>query len=667
MSFEGPPAEAYRRVLGDLESRLRAEPGSARLHALKGKVLSVLSRFAEARDALRRSLALEPSRAESRAWLGETFLLENRVAESLKELDEALALDRSCAWARFYRAAALCAVGRVEDAEAESARVSGGGGEPGAAAEALACLLHARAGRFDAALAGIDALAARRRGASWPAQLRAAVERAREERAPAPGKGAAGESAAERLRRRADELLRRGRRAEAEAALRAAGRGSAADPIALYELGHLLEARGAWAAAAAAYRRSCALKPNRLQPYFRLAGLLLSRGKTAELERVLAQAQSASAALKDDSVNVLIGRFQLAVCRRDVEEAARAGEAVLDRTRRLKDLEGLVVPFLPGYDGVPLSPAMRRYSIEALRAASRHAARRPDSPWGLYIQNLWRDRLEPSAEEEELSCRRLAAFPASRYGWMRMKGGCHLLYRGDFSGAIDHLEAARDFSTPPDWRSQCFIAEAHFFAGDLAAALKAFRKAEGYAGAARGEASAWKGAALLWGGRYREALRVLEAIPKGAESPYAGCWKGAALSKLGRHRPALAELDAAIARFPGDWEARVWRAETLLRCGRPRDAAREADAVLAGGLATNQFALAVRGLARAALGDEKGLAKDFAAMPAQLLRSARRALRVPEDGGDRARILEAVLESSRGLRRTDAPWSGRPAPGRAGK
>ena len=793
MSLGGPRPSAFRRVLADLERELRRTPRAARLHALKGKVLSALSHYPQARQALRRSLALDGGCALSRAWLGEAFLLENLVAKAIPELERALELDPGCAWASFYRAAARYIMGRGKQVEEDLRGLLKAGVDPAvqAAAGAFSGLLEAKAGRYDAALARINEVRARCPGQSWPLVLRAAVHRASGDRTAAledlGSALAAGASAwlhleraavheelgqlaealanvesakkldgatqeillrrgrlqaglkryslalrdfgraarfgpsdglrafgiqllaalketsraddarrlvevlarlfpddretrssrtqtddrrnaessvvkrrraavimAEQKRHQAVVLIQQGRRKEAEAVLRAAARGGAADSSVFNELGQLLERRGRRAEAEAAYRRAVALKPGRLHPYFRLAQLLLNRGDRREMARVLNDAALAASPAADADVNGLIDRFQLALCRCDNEEAARMGEAVLDRTRRLKDLESLSVPILPGFDGIQLAPAFRNYSMKAMRAAQKYAAARPRSPWGDYIQIQWQVQMDPSPEAQARCYRRLTAFPASRYGWMRFTIGRDLLYRGKFRSAIKHLEVARDFSSPPDWRSQCYIAEAHVFQGDMAGALRAFRKAEELAADARGEATAWKGAALLWAGRYRLALRVLDGIPQEAQSPYALCWKGAALSKLRRFRPALTALDEVLARFPDDFEARVWRAETLLRAGRAREALRDADAVCAREGERNHYATAVRGLARAALGDDAGMQSDLRLMPTPLIRIALRRLGLAEARKrDTEKILENILESSRGLRRTD--------------
>ena len=52
-------AKAYGRVLKSLDRRLKKDGKDARLHGLKGKVLSNLGRYEEAEKALKTSLKLD--------------------------------------------------------------------------------------------------------------------------------------------------------------------------------------------------------------------------------------------------------------------------------------------------------------------------------------------------------------------------------------------------------------------------------------------------------------------------------------------------------------------------------------------------------------------------------------------------------------------------------
>lgn len=437
------------------------------------------------------------------------------------------------------------------------------------------------------------------------------------------------------------------------------GRGASksTDPRVHQALGAAHESAGRPTAAVAAYRKACSLRPYRLTAFFQLARLLLVRDDGRGAARALAAAKRRSAVVEDAGIETLIDHFQISVCLLDNEGAARIGELILDQTRRFAHLEALSVPIKPGYDGAAITPALRRYTDRGVAAAEVYARRHPDSAWGVFIVNLWRPH-EAAPEE----CRSLMALPASRYGWMRERAGSALLYRREFAEAIRQLSVARDFSEPRNWRCQCFLAEERFFQGDLNGALRAFRELKRWPEAPRGEVLAWKAAILLWGGRYRQALKVLEALPKDEESPYALCWKGAALYKLGRYGPALAALDESLAGSPNDREARVWRAEALLRHGQARAALKAADeAVNLGGAA--DYAHAVRGLSRAAAGDGAGLCADFLKVGKPLLEGAARALGLAGiDPRDAAPILETVLEMSCGIRRSDLTytvWAGR--------
>src|SRR6185312_12408827 len=285
-----------------------------------------------------------------------------RVAESLKELDEALALDRSCAWARFYRAAALCALGRVEDAEAEATRVSGGGGSRVPAPSARGTLRrgagrHRRAG--GAAARRVLARAAARRGRarergarSRPGEGRGGGERGR---APAPKGGRASPS----------RTTRGGRGGPARRRPRVRGRP------------HRAVRAGPSARGSRRLGRGGGGLPALLRAEAEPAPAVLPAGRPPAVARQDGGAR-ARARAGPERLRRAEGRQRQRPDRplpaRGVPARRRGGRARRrGRARPDAPAEGLggarrAVP--SGYDGVPLSPAMRRYSIEALRAAS---------------------------------------------------------------------------------------------------------------------------------------------------------------------------------------------------------------------------------------------------------------------------------------------------------
>jgi tetratricopeptide (TPR) repeat protein len=167
----------------------------------------------------------------------------------------------------------------------------------------------------------------------------------------------------------------------------------------------------------------------------------------------------------------------------------------------------------------------------------------------------------------------------------------------------------------------------------------------------------WSGEILLWLGRYREALsRFDEAVRLGGRTFVFG-WRGAARLKLGDARGALEDLDRARELDSKDFEAMVWRGEAYRVLGRHAEALRELDAAVARspGSCWGYFN---RGLVRAALGDEAGLAADLAMVPKDIILFLRRRLGLRQDRPlrpkDMRRILAAGLDLGRGIRRTES-------------
>jgi len=160
---------------------------------------------------------------------------------------------------------------------------------------------------------------------------------------------------------------------------------------------------------------------------------------------------------------------------------------------------------------------------------------------------------------------------------------------------------------------------------------------------------------LLWLGRYKEALALLNA--RGArEHHLAWCWRGAALFKLGRHAAALAQLDRAVALRPGDAEALVWRGEALHAAGRAAEAGRDMQAALRIN-PDNIWARAGLVLLHLQDGDLNAALAEFKLPPPVTAAVARRAgLKVngPYSPAELRRLLLALREAGRGCRRHEA-------------
>lgn len=183
LAIGSPPARACARALAELDRRLRRAPADPELLAAKGKLLSNLGNFEEARRLLGRSLSLSPERPLARAWLAGVELLDRRYTRAIQEASAALERDPDCAWARFFRAAALLVDGKPAQASADLKRVVERGpspaSDPALAARSLLALLEAQAGGRSAAERALGEVAASRPGEGWPLALRAAVRRGR--------------------------------------------------------------------------------------------------------------------------------------------------------------------------------------------------------------------------------------------------------------------------------------------------------------------------------------------------------------------------------------------------------------------------------------------------------------------------------------------------------
>ena len=176
-TLAAPRADAYAKSLSGLEDEIAARPDAARPLALKGKALSNLGRYGEARPALERAVALEPTSVEARAWLGRLELLTGRFDEALHGLDIALKLGGDPSWARFYRAASLFALGRADDGAKELLRIADSNPDARLAGRAFQALLQIQSEKFEQALASLEPLLRARPSSAWVYALRARVHK----------------------------------------------------------------------------------------------------------------------------------------------------------------------------------------------------------------------------------------------------------------------------------------------------------------------------------------------------------------------------------------------------------------------------------------------------------------------------------------------------------
>lgn len=192
--------------------------------------------------------------------------------------------------------------------------------------------------------------------------------------------------------------------------------------------------------------------------------------------------------------------------------------------------------------------------------------------------------------------------------------------------------------------------------GDVEGGLAEFGRAQAAAGArSRGDVLTWHGEALLWAGRYRQARDKLDEAVSLGYTTYVHGWRGAARLKLGDVPGALAELDVALCLDAKDDEARVWRGEALRAAGRDAEAVADLDFVISRNR-DDLWARCNRGLSRLSLGDKRGLAEDFAALPTYVAAALCAELKLPEKAlrhDQMARILEECLQRAKGLRRIE--------------
>lgn len=330
------------------------------------------------------------------------------------------------------------------------------------------------------------------------------------------------------------------------------------------------------------------------------------------------------------------------------EEAFEEAQALLDRWDVVSDQGLFFEPWMGG--GRPRSPA---FYADRLAELESMASTAPRTPWSWFYQGLVLCLLRRTRE----GLRALDAASASdmkRFGWMRWASGSRRLQLGHLDDAVDDFRAAMS-SRPLAWWARCHLAEALFCRGEVAEALREFDAALGSCGReGQGDILAWKGAVLLWAGRYEEALTDLDAA-SARGSNMAACWKGGALMLLGRDQEALRQLDGAIATCGRDAEAMVFRGELRRRLGMP-EAAREDLAVVIG-WGSNVWATINLALLAADAGDRPGFWRHLESVPSEFLDAAGRRLGEPGwkgmDDRKARRALETALAMARGVRRMD--------------
>ncbi|MEK7383683.1 MAG: tetratricopeptide repeat protein [Elusimicrobiota bacterium] len=256
------------------------------------------------------------------------------------------------------------------------------------------------------------------------------------------------------------------------------------------------------------------------------------------------------------------------------------------------------------------------------------------------------------AADEYHNLRRLRS---RRHYWMHQPFVRVFLLSGDCASAAAVARHVLKYDHGA-WDVHCRQGEALIVAGRTAEGLRQFSMAEAASGRSKADALAWHGEALLWVGRYRQALEKLNEAVSAGNAGYAFSWRGAARLKLGDLEGAVADLDEALARQTTDIEAHVWRGEALRLMRRYADAVADCDRAVA--LDANcWWGYINRALAKHALGDEPGLRDDFLRVPALATAPIGKSAR------EQVEILESCLEKAKGLRRWESYleplWLGR--------
>lgn len=382
---------------------------------------------------------------------------------------------------------------------------------------------------------------------------------------------------------------------------------------------------------------------------FVLVHSFLDEGKHEEAARAVRAAASRS---REEGEALWPDVFSAMLCAGLYRPAFAFGEAMLARSVRIPFANGFLWPWWHSVSSRGSRRKMAFCASELKRV--RLAARGGGHPvWFAYLRGVLLLGLGRDAEAmEEYALVRRARSP--RYSMMHHAFVMHRLMAGEFGWTIANCRALLK-NVPDYWWFHCRMAEGLMSDGKIVRGLREFERAAAAATDARARRAVtiWHGAALLWAGRYREALRKLDEGAAIGAKIWVNCWRGAAYLRLGRRREALADLDAAIATDPQDLEAHLWRGEALRLMGRTAEALRDLDRALAldPGYAWARFN---RALARDDAGDAKGMAADFARIPPDLVAAIRGPKAGVPDRREMRRILETGLARAKGIRRPEA-------------
>lgn len=375
----------------------------------------------------------------------------------------------------------------------------------------------------------------------------------------------------------------------------------------------------------------------------------LDKGRYAE---AVAALESVAAASREEGESLWPDVFSALLCARRYREAFALGESMLSLSVRIPFANGFLWPWWHGVSSRG-SEAKRAFCAAELERVRRAAGSREHAVWFAYCRGVL--LLALGREKAAMAAYGVVRRSRSpRYSMMHHPFVMHRLMAGDLRWTIANCRALLR-RVPDYWWFQCRLGEAYMASGSLALGLREFEKAAAKATdpRARRAVTTWHGAALLWAGRYREALEKLDEGAALGAKIWVDCWRGAACLMLGRLPEALAALDAAIATDPQDLEAHLWRGEAHRLLGRTAAALRDLDRALELDPAYS-WALVDRALARDDAGDAEGMAADYKRIPKDLVAAFGGPARGVPGRAELRALLEAGLSRAKGVRRPEA-------------
>lgn len=427
---------------------------------------------------------------------------------------------------------------------------------------------------------------------------------------------------------------------------------AAVDQTESFETGRYLRVAGRLAEAQTAFEDASRRAPGRVDIALHLAETLLQRNKIDAHFQTLEKARAAAPPNAPNDVPGWVRGYKLEVALMNFKKAAEIGETILDLTRDLRVIEALAWPVL--IDDVPTLSRPSALRDRMASALERFISDDPRTPWGNYFRLYLLDRMRDRHPTVIVDIKRLHEFPAARYGWMLYEPAMYHLHTLNFKEAVADYQAAADASDPPQWRALYRLAEAHFCLGDIPSARRALaqaRKMSSGIDLAHAHAyAAWLG---LMSGDYEQAKKDSASAARLGARSYPRHVPGALQLQMGRLQESLKTLEALLAGEPENEQILLWHAEALLKAGRFKPAREEASLAVKLEKGRNFYALILRALANAGLGDWSAFERDHQAVPPEVLSYAENKLSArPEDARVRARkTLEKVLELSRGIRK----------------